>query len=117
MDSKREHEQTGGIAGLGAGFMAGAAIGAPLGPIGSIAGAFLGGLVGSEVGKTVGGTLLEVFEEPSVVPPPDISQPADNQHRAGTDVLAQLERLGQMKAQGLLTEEEFQAAKTRVLQQ
>jgi hypothetical protein len=33
----------------------------------------------------------------------------------GEDTLAQLERLGQLKAQGILTEEEFAAQKAKVL--
>lgn len=34
---------------------------------------------------------------------------------AGDDDLAQLERLGQLKAQGVLTEEEFAAEKAKIL--
>lgn len=43
--------------------------------------------------------------------PPPAAAPA----AAEDDSLAQLERLGQLKAQGILTEEEFSAAKAKVL--
>ena len=44
---------------------------------------------------------------PGVMVPPDMG---------GTDdVIAQLERLGQLKAQGILTEEEFAAQKAKIL--
>jgi hypothetical protein len=35
--------------------------------------------------------------------------------QGGDDMLAQLERLGQLKAQGILTEEEFAAQKAKIL--
>ncbi|MDO8736731.1 MAG: SHOCT domain-containing protein [Thermoleophilia bacterium] len=43
--------------------------------------------------------------------PPPAAAPAAGEG----DSLAQLERLGQLKAQGILTEEEFSAAKAKVL--
>lgn len=43
---------------------------------------------------------------PAVMVPPDAPQ---------VDVIAQLERLGQLKAQGILTEEEFAAQKAKLL--
>ncbi len=45
---------------------------------------------------------------PGVLVPPDMGGGTD-------DVIAQLERLGQLKAQGILTEEEFAAQKAKVL--
>ncbi len=44
------------------------------------------------------------------IPSPPIEAPA-----AEADPIAQLERLGQLKAQGLLTEEEFAAQKAKIL--
>ena len=46
----------------------------------------------------------EQYVEKQVAPPP-----------AGDDVITQLERLGALKAQGLLTDEEFAAAKQKLL--
>jgi hypothetical protein len=43
-------------------------------------------------------------------PPPPAAAPAPEQ-----DIITQLERLGALKAQGLLTEQEFAAAKQRLL--
>lgn len=43
--------------------------------------------------------------------PPPAAAPADDTD----DDLAQLERLGQLKAQGILTEEEFAAEKAKIL--
>jgi hypothetical protein len=43
--------------------------------------------------------------------PPAAAAPADSTD----DKLAQLERLGQLKAQGILTEEEFAAQKAAIL--
>lgn len=45
---------------------------------------------------------------PGVMVPPAASAPAD-------DMYAQLERIGALKAQGILTEEEFATAKARIL--
>ena len=42
-------------------------------------------------------------------PPPPPAAPSED------DTLAQLERLGQLKAQGILTEEEFAAQKAKIL--
>jgi len=46
----------------------------------------------------------EYAPEPAAPPPPSTD-----------DMLAQLERLGNLKAQGILTEEEFQVQKAKVL--
>ncbi|HSK48623.1 MAG TPA: SHOCT domain-containing protein [Coriobacteriia bacterium] len=44
---------------------------------------------------------------PGVMVPPDVS--------SQDDMFSQLERLGQLKAQGILTEEEFAAQKAKIL--
>lgn len=48
-------------------------------------------------------------------PPPQEEYYAPSAPSAEEDMIAQLERLGALKAQGLLTEEEFAAAKQRLL--
>ncbi len=50
----------------------------------------------------------QVYAQQAPPPPPP---PADNMD----DKLAQLERLGQLKAQGILSEEEFAAQKAAIL--
>ncbi len=113
-----QNEQLGGMAGLGAGVLAGATAGTAVMPvIGTFTGAMLGGLVGSELGKTFGGAVLDVFQHTSTlfeIPPYPTDPPAASAG-SGDDVLAQLERLGQLKAQGVISEEEFKAAKARLL--
>jgi hypothetical protein len=49
--------------------------------------------------------------EPEAAPPPAASPPADPMEAK----LAQLQQLGELKAQGVLTEEEFAAQKARIL--
>jgi phage tail tape-measure protein len=110
---KEQNAQTGGLAGLGAGVLAGAAAGTAVMPVvGTFAGAMVGGLLGNEVGKTFGGAILDVI----TIPPESVSSPTPSQEQGGSqDVLSQLERLGALKSQGLITEEEFKAAKARIL--
>jgi hypothetical protein len=50
----------------------------------------------------------QVYAQPAPPPPPAPAESTD-------DKLAQLERLGQLKAQGILTEEEFAAQKAAIL--
>lgn len=45
-------------------------------------------------------------------PPPQYAEPVSNE-----DVISQLERLGALKAQGILTDEEFAAQKAKLLGQ
>lgn len=46
----------------------------------------------------------------------DNNQPDENAQAASADdQMAQLEKLGQLKAEGILTEEEFQAKKSQIL--
>jgi hypothetical protein len=49
---------------------------------------------------------------PTEAPPPQEYAPAPP---STDDMLAQLERLGNLKAQGILTEEEFQVQKAKIL--
>ena len=107
MADHSEHERTGGLAGMGAGAVVGAAIGTGILPIvGTFAGGLLGGLLGSTVGKAVGGVLLDAID------PTTGNSTASS---PSADLLQQLDRLSQLRAQGVLTEEEFIAAKTRLL--
>lgn len=48
-------------------------------------------------------------------PPQQYAEPAPAAAPAEDDTLAQLERLGQLKAQGVLSEEEFAAQKAKIL--
>lgn len=111
-DPKEEHQRAGSFAGLGAGALTGAQLGTALIPIpfvGTFTGALIGGALGSEVGKRIGGAVLGAFD--SVLP----GAQDGTSTAAGGDVTAQLEKLGQLRAQGLLTEEEFRAAKSKLL--
>jgi phage tail tape-measure protein len=107
---KDENEKTGGIAGAGAGVIAGAQIGTVLLPIpvvGTVAGALVGGVLGSKVGKRVGGAILDKL---------DMNKSEQSSGAAGKkDVTAELERLAKLREQGVLSEEEFKAAKAGLL--
>ncbi len=48
-------------------------------------------------------------------PPPPVSAPAPSAAAPADDTMAQLQQLAAMKAQGLLTDAEFTAAKARLL--
>jgi hypothetical protein len=52
-----------------------------------------------------------------VAPPPEQYEPPPQEYAPAPqdDMIAQLERLGALKAQGLLTDEEFAAAKQKLL--
>ena len=52
------------------------------------------------------------YQQPA---PPPATPPPPAPAAGGTDVVAELERLGTLKQQGVLTDEEFQAAKAKVL--
>ena len=54
----------------------------------------------------------QYYQEPPPPPPPP---PAPAPAAAGGDLTAELERLANLKAQGVLTDEEFAAAKARLL--
>jgi hypothetical protein len=51
-------------------------------------------------------------QQQAYAPPPPPPQP---QAPAGTDVLTQLQQLGELKSAGVLTEEEFAAQKAKIL--
>jgi phage tail tape-measure protein len=103
---QKQNEEIGNLSGIGAGVLAGAALGSAVLPvIGTFAGALAGGLLGSQVGRTFGGAILDALE----------GQPTEP--AAAPNVIDQLERLGQLRTQGLITEEEFAAAKAKILGQ
>jgi phage tail tape-measure protein len=107
--SEKENEQIGSFTGIAAGAIAGASLGSAVMPIvGTFAGALAGGILGSQVGKSVGGAILNALDPSSTTPQPAAQDPA-------SDVIRQLERLGQLRTQGLITEEEFVTAKAKVL--
>ena len=51
------------------------------------------------------------YQQPPPPPPPPAQAPA----AAGPDMLEQLQKLGELKAAGVLTEEEFASQKARIL--
>ena len=72
----------------------------------TIAGALVGGVLGSKVGKKYGGALLDKFNNQS----DGAETPGDKK-----DVTAELERLAKLHKQGILSDDEFRAAKARLL--
>jgi len=104
---QEENEKTGKLSGLGAGVITGAAIGTSILPIvGTFAGAVVGGVVGSEVGKKYGGKLLDKL--------------GSNDKNAGgsgekADVTAELQKLAKLHKDGILSDDEFRAAKAQLL--
>lgn len=122
----RGNEETGRLAGFGAGAVTGAQLGTVLIPIpfvGTFAGALVGGALGSRIGERFGPTVLNAFDSMTKAVPTPASPRSESipittptaDASADTDLLAQLERLGQLRSQGLLTEEEFTAAKAQLL--
>ena len=100
------------MAGAGAGVLAGAQVGTVLLPIpivGTFTGALVGGLIGTKVGKKFGGILLDKMNS---LERPDLA-PASSGNKA--DVSKELERLAQLRADGVLDEAEFKAAKAKLL--
>jgi hypothetical protein len=53
----------------------------------------------------------QAYQQPAYQAPPPAAAPADDMEAK----LAQLERLGELKSQGVLTEAEFEAQKSRIL--
>jgi hypothetical protein len=54
-------------------------------------------------------------QQAAAPPPPQAAPPPPPAAAPGDDLIAQLERLGTLHAQGLLTDEEFTAAKSSLL--
>jgi len=115
-DYRKDNDKTAGMAGAGAGVLAGAQVGTVLLPIpvvGTFTGALVGGLIGTKIGKKVGGVLL------------DKMAPAEQVFTAGSaggasrngkvDVASELGRLAELRAAGVLDEDEFKAAKAKLL--
>ncbi len=101
--AEKQNEEIGSLTGIAAGAIAGAGLGSAIFPVvGTFAGALVGGLVGSQIGRTVGGAVLDSLSPAEPSAPPE-------------DIASQLERLGQLRTQGLITEEEFKAAKAKIL--
>ncbi len=104
---KEENERAGSLAGVAGGALAGAQVGTVIMPVvGTFAGAVVGGALGSKIGKKYGGALLDKLgsnKETTAAP------------EAKKDVMAELERLAELHKQGVLTDEEFKAAKASLL--
>jgi hypothetical protein len=109
MPDKQSNEEIGRLSGLGGGILAGAALGTTIVPvIGTFAGAVIGGVLGSEVGRTLGAGVLNILD--TAVIGTKAADPASS-----TSVIDQLERLGKLREQNLISEEEFSAAKAKIL--
>jgi phage tail tape-measure protein len=105
---KEDNEKAGSLAGVAGGALAGAQVGTVLMPIvGTFAGALVGGALGSKVGKKYGGALLDKLGSNK--------QAEESAPENKRDVMAELERLAKLRKQGVLTEEEFTAAKASLL--
>jgi phage tail tape-measure protein len=104
-NEEEQNEKAGKLSGIGAGVITGAAIGTSILPVvGTFAGALVGGVVGSEVGKKLGGSLLNKFGSK------DKAESAEK-----VDVSAELQKLAKLHKDGVLDDEEFKAAKARLL--
>ena len=104
---KEDNGKAGSLAGVGAGVIAGAQVGTVLIPIpvvGTFTGALVGGALGSKVGKKYGGALLDKLGS---------NKKAETENKKG--VMAELERLAELRKQGVLNDEEFTAAKASLL--
>jgi len=110
---KKENDKNGQLAGAGAGVLAGAQVGTVLLPIpivGTFTGALVGGLIGTKIGKRFGGALLD-----KMAPADECLDSSRRSTGAKPNVPAELERLGQLRATGVLDEDEFKAAKAKLL--
>lgn len=104
---KEENERAGSLAGVAGGALAGAQVGTVLMPVvGTFAGAVVGGALGSKIGKKYGGALLDKLgnNKQAEVAPEDKK-----------DVTTELERLASLHKQGILSDDEFRAAKAKLL--
>jgi phage tail tape-measure protein len=112
-DNKKENDKNARMAGAGAGVLAGAQLGTVLLPIpvvGTFTGALVGGLIGTKIGKRIGGVILDKME-----PVEESLTASGSAPRNKTDVTQELERLAQLRAAGVLDEDEFKAAKAKLL--
>jgi phage tail tape-measure protein len=120
-NGENKDQETGRLTGLGAGAITGAQLGTALIPIpivGTFAGAVIGGALGSRVGQKLAPTILGAVDglfNSQAEGQAGTSGVPSSEGDAAPDLLSQLERLGQLKTQGLLTEEEFTAAKAQLL--
>jgi len=104
---KEENEKAGSLAGVAGGALAGAQVGTVLMPVvGTFAGAVVGGALGSKIGKKYGGALLDKLGSK------ETTTSVANENK---DVTAELERLANLREKGVLSEEEFKAAKASLL--
>ena len=106
---KEDNEKAGGLAGVAGGALAGAQVGTVLIPIpvvGTFTGALVGGALGSKIGKKYGGALLDKLGS---------NKQAEAAPETKKDVMAELERLAELHKQGVLSDEEFKAAKASLL--
>lgn len=104
---KEENEKAGSLAGVAGGALAGAQVGTVIMPIvGTFAGAVVGGALGSKIGKKYGGALLDKLGN---------KETSANAPDEKKDVTAELERLASLREKGVLSEDEFKAAKASLL--
>lgn len=104
---KEENEKAGSLAGVAGGALAGAQVGTVLMPVvGTFAGAVVGGALGSKIGKKYGGALLDKLGN---------KEAGAETNEEKKDVTAELERLASLREKGVLSEEEFKAAKASLL--
>jgi phage tail tape-measure protein len=105
---KEDNERAGSLAGVAGGALAGAQVGTVLLPVvGTFTGALVGGVLGSKVGKKYGGALLDKLSSNKQT---EATTPEDKK-----DVTSELERLAALREKGVLSEDEFRAAKASLL--
>lgn len=111
-EAKADNDKTAKMAGAGAGVLAGAQLGTvilPIPVVGTFTGALVGGLIGTKIGKRVGGMLLDKM---------NVAEKCYDQSGATAEtsnLAKELERLVQLRQAGILSEEEFTAAKAKLL--
>ncbi len=111
-EAKADNEKTAKMAGAGAGVLAGAQLGTvilPIPVVGTFTGALVGGLIGTKIGKRVGGMLLDKM---------NVAEKCYDQSGATgetSNLGKELDRLVQLREAGILSEEEFKAAKAKLL--
>lgn len=113
-DNQAEKDKATTLAGAGAGVLAGAQVGTALLPIpvvGTFTGALVGGLIGTKIGKKVGGAILDAVGTGSTAR----SQNSGSSQSAGSNLQNELERLAKLHCEGVLSDEEFKAAKAKIL--